>query len=206
VQHVAPASTETTNLTKFGVFGSSHIFSPIGEIWHGKVNLWCALLCHISPGRVHHATPAWLGTSNLTSFGIFEASDTNFRYQWGKFGMLQWTCDMLYMPNFILICALINASYHPCHVRNCKFDWLLNSGGLIITPSLIRVDLWEWTCSMLLHTEFYLDWCIMSPLRGEKLQIWPHFQIQYSVMMPSSGAEAEINVHAQLQTFSCLMT
>jgi len=128
---------------------------------------------------------------------------TNFRYQWGKFGMLQWTCDMLYMPNF---CALINASYHPCHVRNCKFDRLLNSGGSIITPSLIRVDLWEWTCSMLLHTEFYLDWCIMSHLMGEKLQIWPHFQIQYSMMMPSSGAEAEMNVHAQLQTFSCLTT
>jgi len=129
VQHVAPASTETTNSTKFGIFGSSHISSPIGEIWHGKVKLWCALLCHISPGRVHHVTPAWLGTSNLTSFGIFEASDTNSHYQWGEFDMLQWTCDMLYMPNFILICALINASYHPCHVRNCKFEQLLNSGA-----------------------------------------------------------------------------
>jgi len=46
--------------------------------------------------------------------------------------------------------------------------------------------------------KFHPDRFIVSPLRSEKSQVLPHFQLQHSAMAPSSGIEKNLNAGPQL--------
>jgi len=56
----------------------------------------------------------------------------------------------------------------------------------------------EFTHGLCLHAKFHRDWFTVSPLRGEKPEILPHFQLQHSVVAPPCSAETKLNTGAQL--------
>ena len=59
------------------------------------------------------------------------------------------------------------------------------------------------------HSKFDLDWFSVSPMRDQRIQIWPYFQLPHSVTAPSSSAETrctalsiDADIDPELQLFN----
>jgi len=92
-------------LAKFW-FLRTHMLTPFthkGLIWHARVNFWChwwAVPCHISSWAVYTVARVGQKTANLTKLWILGAPVPTTFSESSKFGMLEWTNDVLFHTKF----------------------------------------------------------------------------------------------------------
>jgi len=152
------------------------------------VHLWCALPRHILGlhGLLHFVTAAGREDSYLTFRKLIPTPLTIPETEWHT-PVSPWRWYVHYV-----------ASAGRKTVNTTKF-WISGSPHPSHRLFTDQGEIWLTTVSLLyaLCSQFHYVWCIASPTRGEKRQIWSYFQIQHSVM---ASTVAQIHYKAERYT------
>jgi len=180
----APCCPCVAGSCKFDWMGTPFMFTDQREIRHATVSLW--VCCFVPNLTLLSASchPYWIRTHTHTAFRLFQLR-TAFTDQ-GEVCVGQWICCLRLHTKFHMDQCIVSSlwGYKPQSWLILEYFWLpiTNQFTDRVGGGRRQFGMHCWTCVMVL---FHCDHWIMSPLQGEKLQIWPNFEcLETSISTP----------------------